>query len=129
MTNISLKKNDFLNTIGIIRGLIVVFLIIAVGIILISFLSMLFNLSQTKIDQFLVILNYASLFVGGIVAAYFAKNKGWLHGGSVALSYLIIVLALGGVWISVTLSISLLFRFIVALAVAMIGGMIGVNII
>ena len=106
-----------------------VFLIIAVGIIFISFLSMLFNLSQTKIDQLLVILNYAALFIGGIIAAYFAQNKGWLHGGSVALSYLIIILVLGGVWISVSFSISMFFRFIVALAVAMIGGMIGVNII
>ncbi len=76
-----------------------------------------------------MILNYSSLFIGGIVAAYFAQNKGWLHGGSVALSYLIVILVLGGLWISISFSISFLVRFLITLAVAMLGGMIGVNII
>ena len=114
---------------GILQGVVFSFALLLVGSLL---LGIAVNFSTLAVDfslNFLFILSYVAVFLGGIIAAYKVENNGWLNGGLVGLFYMVLIVVVGSLWHTPVVSLSLGGRLLLACLVSGLGGMIGINIV
>ncbi len=114
---------------SVLRGLLVSLILLLVGSLLVGIIVNFTNIANLSFNKILFLINYLSIFIGGIVAAYSAKGRGWLNGGLVGLIYMLIIILLGSIWNPIIFSFSLLSRVMIGCLVSAVGGMIGVNVI
>ncbi|OCL27185.1 hypothetical protein U472_06845 [Orenia metallireducens] len=114
---------------SILFGLVVSLILLLIGSLVLGVIISLSNVANQSASRILFIVNYLAIFIGGIVAAYSAGGKGWVNGGLVGLTYMLVIVLLGSLWNPVVFSFSLFLRVIIGFLISAFGGMIGVNII
>ena len=114
---------------GVLLGVgvsIILFIIAVTGLGLVINFS---DIANGSVDKIMIVSNYLALFIGGLIAAYSAKSKGWLNGGLVGLIYVLLLILLGSFTTVMAFSGGLLLRMTIACVVSALGGIIGINII
>ena len=123
------KKQSAVSLSGLLLGLGTSILLFLLGLIIVSFLVNFINISSHYSQILLAVINYSVLFIGGLIAAYSSKNKGWLNGALVGISYIICLFVVGHLTTSIVVSTSLLLRTFSFLLTSTLGGVIGINMI
>ena len=114
---------------GIMLGLSTSILFFFLGLIVLGFIINFTNINSDSSKTLLTIINYSALFIGGLIAAYTSKNKGWLNGGLVGLSYIICLIIVGNLTSSIIFSTTFLLRVLTFFLTSILGGIIGINMI
>ncbi|MGM0502042.1 MAG: TIGR04086 family membrane protein [Bacillota bacterium] len=114
---------------GILLGVSVSVVLFLVVLIVLGLVVNFMNISSETANRIMFLTNYAVVFIGGLIAAYSSKNKGWLNGTLVGMIYIILVLLLGHFSTAVVFSSGLVLRITIACLISALGGMIGINMI
>ncbi|MBM7557904.1 TIGR04086 family membrane protein [Halanaerobacter jeridensis] len=114
---------------GVLLGLSISILLLLLGLVIVSFIINFVNISSLTTDKIMSIINYSVVFIGGLIAAYTSKNKGWLNGGLVGLIYIVILIILGSFMTTLVFSGSLLLKILTVCLISALGGIIGINMV
>lgn len=115
----------------IFRGCIVSMVIAFTLTLILALVSYFGHIEQSIVSRLLLLANYISIGIGGLMAAIKVDTKGWLHGGFVGLVYALCFLLLVSLvpGLSVILGYgSILQAVIVSFLIGIVGGIVGVNI-
>jgi putative membrane protein (TIGR04086 family) len=112
---------------SLLFGLISIFILQLVSSLLLSFVLRYTDILETSVSWIITLISFLTILIGGLIAGVKAGEKGWLIGGIMGLLFSAIVYSI---------QISLANKGFAAsqwtfhagfLAVAMLGGIIGVN--
>ena len=121
--NANLKFN------GVLLGLSISVLLLLLGLVIVAFIINLININSLTANKIMSIINYSVVFIGGIIAAHTSKSRGWLNGGLVGLSYMIILIIIGSLISPLTFSGALLLKLLTVCLISALGGIIGINMV
>lgn len=126
---VKLLKKDIGSKAYFFKGILLAFIITIVLILIFSLLVMFTSMKENKIPLLNNIAMIVSIAISSIYVAFMIKEKGWIQGGLVGISYYIILLILNLIFIK-PIQIDLISgtRFILATITGIIGGMIGINL-
>ncbi|MGJ9457079.1 TIGR04086 family membrane protein [Oceanobacillus sp. CF4.6] len=115
--------------IALLYGWIVVF-----GVILISsfVLALILNFTafgESNLEWATLIIGLLALFIGGVTAGMKGKAKGWMIGGSIGLGFSLIIFLIQYLGYQQGFSIEQSLYHLAYLAAALLGGIIGVNLV
>ncbi|MFC4022664.1 TIGR04086 family membrane protein [Oceanobacillus longus] len=121
-----MHRNQF---IALLYGWIVVF-----GIILISsfVLALILNFAafgESSLEWATLIIGLLALFIGGVTAGMKGKAKGWMIGGTIGLGFSLIIFLIQYLGYQQGFSIEQSLYHLAYLAAALLGGIIGVNLV
>ncbi|AZB43765.1 TIGR04086 family membrane protein [Bacillus sp. FJAT-42376] len=112
---------------AILSGLIAIFSAAVAISLIFSLLLKFTGMTERSIQWMLLALSFITLFIGGFIAGGKGKEKGWLLGGMTALCYTLIILLFQFLGFGSALKPMQFLYHAGFLAIAMLGGMIGVN--
>lgn len=111
----------------IISGIIsIIAILLSVSLIL----SLILHLSAThaaSVEWFLFPITLVTLFIGGVIAGYKSGTKGWYYGGLTGISFVLLIWLISFLGFDVSLSIKNSLFYISYVLLALIGGIVGVN--
>lgn len=84
---------------------------------------------EKSINLLITIISFFSVFFGGFICGGKGKQKGWLIGGSTGLLYSLIIIAYQYLGHGSFFSLEQAIYYICYILTAMMGGILGVNII
>ena len=114
---------------GVVLGLSISGVLFLLGLIIVAMLVNFFNITSTTTNNIMFVINYGVVFIGGIIAAYSSQSRGWLNGGLVGLSYVMILIIIGGFITSFVFSGSLVLKILIICLISSLGGVIGINMV
>ena len=113
----------------IIKGVVFALIITLIGIFLLSLAMIFLDISPSANVVVNIIITAVSVFLGTIYSAKAINRNGWMIGFFVALGYVLCIFVFYAVLNGgVELSITDLYRTIMALAVGIFSGMLGINL-
>lgn len=115
-------------TVAITYGLITIFLLAALTSVVISLLLKFTELQELSLSWLLLTISFIIIFIGGFVSGGKGKEKGWLLGGATGLSYTFIIFIFQYLGFDSNFSAEQMLYHVGFLLIAMLGGMLGVNI-
>lgn len=98
------------------------------------FILMALLITYTSISEAIIpivtsIVMVISVAMGGMYTGFKLKRKGWLHGAMAGLSFVLLITAMGWVFLDdFSVGRLMLYKMLTGLAAGGIGGMIGVNL-
>ncbi|WP_044896225.1 TIGR04086 family membrane protein [Bacillus alveayuensis] len=113
---------------AILHGVIAIFIIALIVSFLFSVLLKLTSLTEDSIQWLVISCSFISVFIGGFIAGGKGKEKGWLIGGLTALTYTGIILLFQFLGYGTSLSSKQWLYHGGFLLIAMLGGILGVNV-
>ncbi|MGM0370112.1 MAG: TIGR04086 family membrane protein [Bacillota bacterium] len=114
---------------GVIVGFSVSLVLFFSATIVVGVMINFINIASLTTDKIMVGINYAVVFIGGLIAAYHSQSRGWLNGALSGLIYCLLLILLGSLFTTLSFSGGLLLRVLIACLVSALGGMIGINMI
>ena len=113
----------------IMKGVIFALIITLIGVFLLSLAMVFFDIGPSTNVIINIIITVISVFLGTIYSAKAINRNGWIVGFFVALGYLLCIFVFYAVLNGgVELTINDLYRTIMALAVGIFSGMVGINL-
>ncbi|MTH52553.1 TIGR04086 family membrane protein [Bacillus mangrovi] len=112
---------------AILSGIVTVFAVMLVLSLIFSLLLKFTGITERSIQWMILALSFINLFIGGFIAGGKGKEKGWLLGGLTALSFTLIILLFQFLGLGSALNPMQLLFHAGFMGMAMLGGMIGVN--
>ncbi len=113
----------------LLKSLLIAYIITVVLILVFSLLLTYSSLQESKISLLNTIAMVVSIGSASIYASIKVKEKGWLIGGIVGLSYYIVLIIFNLIFLkTISLDILSISKLILAFITGTIGGMIGINI-
>lgn len=114
---------------NIIKGVMISIILTMLLLLILSFIMMIFELSEGNYNLIFGIVSSISLAVGAVIAAKYNQSKGWLTGLIIGIIFFIFLLFLsslinGGF----SLEKQELYRLLINLAIGTVAGMLGVNL-
>ncbi|KZZ86142.1 hypothetical protein AS29_002495 [Bacillus sp. SJS] len=112
---------------AILSGLVAIFAAALAISLIFSLLLKFTGMTESSIRWILLALSFITLFIGGFIAGGKGKERGWILGGITALCFTLIILLFQFLGFGSTLKPMQFLYHAGFLAMAMLGGMIGVN--
>jgi putative membrane protein (TIGR04086 family) len=111
----------------ILTGVIAIVAILIVFSFILSLMLHFTMIQEASIQLFLLPITLLTLFIGGVIAGYQSGGKGWYFGGVTGLAFLLIAWLVSFLGFDILLSLKNLLTYLSYLLLAMMGGMVGVN--
>ncbi|PAB60895.1 TIGR04086 family membrane protein [Anaeromicrobium sediminis] len=112
-----------------VKGIFMACMLMLIMFVLLALLITYTSVSESIIPIAATISLLITAMINGMYVAGKRKKKGWLNGIIAGIIYMLVILFLSWVFMKeFKLSISILYKSIMALASSSIGGMIGVNL-
>ena len=125
-----MKNKNYGKIIYLGKGLALAYIITGILIVLFSLLLTFTSLAEDKLSIANTIIMIISIVSGSIYLAGKLKEKGWINGAILGLSYYLVLVILNTIFYrSISLDFIGLVKFLLAGAMGIIGGIIGINII
>lgn len=122
-----MQIKDFIK--HVIKGALCSIIIAVILELIMAIVMTKFDLSQSVLNVSSVVVTCLSLVIGAVIAAKAHGNKGWMVGFAVGLIYYIAVYSVGIIFgADASLGMNELYRFIMAIGVGTLAGMIGINL-
>lgn len=121
-----MEKNSFVPIgDGVLRSTILTVILMIVYAIVMSYI----DVTDKTNSIFYLVTSIVSIMYGTLYAVHKINQKGWIVGMTVSLIYIIIIYVVSMIaGNSIALGTTEIFKFLLALAVGALSGMIGVNI-
>ncbi|WP_017755929.1 TIGR04086 family membrane protein [Calidifontibacillus oryziterrae] len=113
---------------AMLYGVITIFVIVLFSSLVLSLLLRFTDIKESSLTWVVLTLSFLALFVGGFVSGGKGKQKGWLIGSGTGLLFTLLVFLVQYLGYQTGFSLEQLYFHIAYIAVALIGGVIGVNI-
>ncbi|MGD6816685.1 TIGR04086 family membrane protein [Metabacillus sp. 84] len=113
---------------AILSGLAVIFSSAILISVIFSLLLKFTGMTESSIQWILLALSFITLFIGGFIAGGKGKERGWLLGGITALCFTLIIVLFQFLGFGSSMKPMQLLYHAGFLGMAMLGGMIGVNL-
>jgi putative membrane protein (TIGR04086 family) len=110
------------------RGLAAILLMIMVCSLVLSLLLRFTGLTESSLKWVTIGLSFLSLFIGGFISGKKGQSKGWLLGGGTSLLFSFLVFLIQYLGYQSTFNSSQYMYHALFLILAMIGGIMGVNL-
>lgn len=124
-----MKAKDFSKSIYLLKGLLLAFIVTSVLIIFFSLLLTYSTLRESKMPLLNTVIMIVSITSGSIYIGRRIKEKGWINGGLIGISYYIILIMLNFLFLKpFTIDIFSITKLFLASITGVIGGIIGINI-
>lgn len=124
-----MKAKDFSKSIYLLKGLLLAFIVTSVLIIFFSLLLTYSTLRESKMPLLNTVIMIVSITSGSIYIGRKIKEKGWINGGLIGISYYIILIMLNFLFLKpFTIDIFSITKLFLASITGVIGGIIGINI-
>lgn len=95
--------------------------------VLVALLLQFFHLEQGILGGLLMLISYLAIFSGGIFSGRQVGEMGWLNGGVLGFTYMVILLLLGRVLLSMDFSSMVFLRLFSGILCGGLGGILGVQ--
>jgi putative membrane protein (TIGR04086 family) len=124
-----MKGKDFSRSIYLGKGLLLAFIMTLVLILTSSLLLTFTSMKEGRMDLLNTIVMIISITTGSIYVAGKVKEKGWINGGILGISYYLILLMFSFVLLKpFTLDVFSITKLLLTAITGIIGGIIGINI-
>lgn len=110
-------------------GWIFMFSLIIVSSIVIALLLRFTSFNEPTLSWVSLIIGLIALFIGGLVAGFKSKAKGWIIGGMVGLGFTLIIFFIQYLGYKQAFSFGQSLHHLGYIMAALLGGIIGVNIV
>lgn len=110
-------------------GWIFIFGIILVSSFIIALLLRFTDFNEPTLSWVTLIIGLIALFIGGLVAGVKSRAKGWIIGGMVGLGFTLIIFSVQYLGYKQAFTLGQSFHHIGYIISALLGGIIGVNIV
>lgn len=124
-----MKGKDFSKGIYLLKGLLLAFIVTSVLIIFFSLLLTYSSLRESKMPLLNTVIMIVSITSGSIYIGRRIKEKGWISGGLIGISYYAILIMFNLLFLKpFTIDIFSITKLFLASITGVIGGIIGINI-
>ena len=124
-----MKVKNLDKGIYLLKGLLLSYIVTCILILFFSVLLTYSNISEGKMPLLNTITMLISITIGSIYTAGKVKEKGWISGGLVGISYYIILIALNMIFLKpLVFDIFSASKIILSSVMGVIGGIIGINL-
>ena len=124
-----MKGKDFSRSIYLGKGLLLAFIMTLVLILTSSLLLTFTSIKEGRMALLNTIVMIISITTGSVYVAGKVKEKGWINGGILGISYYLILLMLSFVLLKpFTLDVFSITKLFLTAITGIIGGIIGINI-
>ncbi len=124
-----MKGKDFSRGIYLGKGLLLAFMVTLVLILISSLLLTYTSMAEGRMTLLNTIVMVLSISVGSVYVAGKVKEKGWINGGILGISYYLIVLMLSFIFLKpFTLNVFSITKLFLTSLTGIVGGIIGINI-
>ncbi|GGK16159.1 hypothetical protein GCM10010965_06520 [Caldalkalibacillus thermarum] len=120
MENISLRP--------VLTGLLTIIVILLSLSLIFSLVLHFTSLPETTLQWFLMPTTLVTVLIGGLIAGYQSGQKGWYFGGLTGLGFILLSWLLSYLGYETPISVYTLLQYSSFLLIAMLGGIIGVNL-
>ncbi|HAQ06054.1 MAG TPA: TIGR04086 family membrane protein [Bacillus bacterium] len=114
---------------AVLYGVIAIFLLAIVSSFIFSLLLRFTSVQESSLQYVMTSISFLSIFIGGFVTGGNGKQKGWLIGGATGLTYTIIIFLFQFLGYDSLFSFEQIIYHICYVLTAMMGGILGVNIV
>ncbi|PKG26653.1 TIGR04086 family membrane protein [Cytobacillus horneckiae] len=108
-------------------GIIAIFTLAIVCSFLFAIILRFTSLQESSVQYVITAISFIALFTGGFISGGKGKQKGWLLGGLTGLIYAIIIFLFQYLGFDKLFNGEQLVYFICYILIAMMGGILGVN--
>ncbi|EKN64937.1 TIGR04086 family membrane protein [Schinkia azotoformans] len=120
-----MAKNSFA---AILYGVITTFVIVLTSSIVLSLLLRFTKIQESSLTWVILTLSFLALFIGGFVSGGKGKQKGWFVGGGTGVLFTLLIFLVQFLGYQTSFSIEQMSYHIGYIIIAVLGGVIGVNI-
>ncbi|MFC5466713.1 TIGR04086 family membrane protein [Lederbergia graminis] len=114
---------------SILYGIVTILLLAVITSFIFSLIFQFTETQEKSVSFLITVISFLSVFIGGFICGGKAKQKGWLIGGATGVVYSLIILAYQYLGHSLLFTIEQLIYYICYTLTAMMGGVLGVNIL
>lgn len=122
-----MKKNK--QFMALLYGWLVAFSLIFIASMILALFLRFTGFNEPTLSWVTLFVGLFSLFIGGLVAGVKGKTKGWMIGGIIGLGFTLIVFLIQYLGYKQSFSLGQSMHHIGFIAAALIGGVLGVNIV
>ncbi|MBO1003414.1 TIGR04086 family membrane protein [Pseudogracilibacillus auburnensis] len=120
-------KNNHL--MAIVYGWVAILVLVLLSSMLLSVLIRFTNVSEFTLSYITLTIGLLSLFIGGVIAGLKGKEKGWILGSLTGIGFTLLTFFIQYLGYNAMFSLQQLIFHITYILAAMIGSIIGVNLI
>jgi putative membrane protein (TIGR04086 family) len=113
--------------VSVLYGVVSIFLVAVVSSLIFSMILRFTQTGEASLQFIITAVSFISLFVGGFISGGKGKAKGWLLGGATGLVYSIIIFLFQYLGHDSLFSVEQVIYHTCYMLVAMMGGILGVN--
>jgi putative membrane protein (TIGR04086 family) len=114
---------------AVLYGVIAIFLLAIVSSLIFSLLLKFTSVQESSLQYVMTSISFLSIFIGGFITGGNGKEKGWMIGGSTGLVYSLIIFLFQYLGYDSLFSVEQIIYHICYILTAMMGGILGVNIV
>lgn len=112
---------------AILFGFLAMIIILLLISAILSLLLALTSIRESAVQWLLLPMTLLTLFIGGSIAGYHAGEKGWYYGAISGVLFAVMVWLISYLGLELTLTTKDFTLYLTYILLAMLGGMIGVN--
>jgi putative membrane protein (TIGR04086 family) len=113
--------------VSILYGVVVIFLVAVISSLIFSLILQFTSTREASLQFIVTAVSFISLFIGGFVSGGKGKAKGWLLGGGTGLLYSLVIFLFQYLGKDSLFSMEQVIYHTCYMLVAMMGGILGVN--
>jgi putative membrane protein (TIGR04086 family) len=113
---------------AVLHGFIAILLLAMVSSLIFSLILQLTSIQESGLQIVITAISFISLFVGGFISGGKGKEKGWLLGGATGLLYSLVIFLFQYLGYDRLFSNAQLIYHTCFILIAMMGGILGVNL-
>jgi len=111
----------------ILSGIISILGILIFSSFILSLLLQFTTITEASVHWFILPITLITLFIGGFIAGQRSGQRGWYVGALTGLAYLVLIWLITFLGFDSTLSLKNMIYYALYLILAIVGGMVGVN--
>jgi putative membrane protein (TIGR04086 family) len=112
---------------AVLYGTLTIFILAIVSSLIFAFLLRFTALQESSVRYIITVISFISIFMGGFISGGKGKQKGWLVGGLTGIIYSAIVFFYHFLGLDSLFSFEQIIYHICYILIAMMGGILGVN--
>lgn len=111
----------------VILGVLTIITVLIITSFILSLLLQFTTLQEQSLGWFILPFTLFTLLIGGVVSGYRSGHKGWYFGGLTGMCFILITWLISFLGYNAAVTLNTLLMYVGYLAIAIIGGIIGVN--